>query len=94
MARFPNIVGAVDCTHIALIVLQEELWVYHKWHHIYSQNVQVTCNHQGIFTDFAAKILGSIWPQLPVGCLGWRAKVGSWVSILNRWGAPGRGPMS
>ncbi|XP_054859642.1 putative tRNA (cytidine(32)/guanosine(34)-2'-O)-methyltransferase isoform X1 [Eublepharis macularius] len=57
---FPNVIGAVDCTHVAICAPREEPQVYRNRHRFYSINVQAACDHQGIFTDLVAKFPGSV----------------------------------
>ncbi|XP_060098254.1 putative nuclease HARBI1 [Heteronotia binoei] len=60
VAGFPNVMVAVDCTHVAMVAPRKDPMVYQNRHHFYSLNVQASCDHWGVFTDLVAKFPGSM----------------------------------
>lgn len=56
---FPNVIGAVDCTHVAIRAprVNENAYVNRK--HVHSINVQVICNADMTLTNMVAKWPGS-----------------------------------
>ncbi|KAL8203361.1 UNVERIFIED_CONTAM: hypothetical protein K2H54_049946 [Gekko kuhli] len=68
IANFPNIMRAMDCTHIAPNVPWEEPRVYRNHHQcgvVVNLSVQASCDHQGIFMDLFTKFPGSVHdPQI------------------------------
>ncbi|XP_060109813.1 putative nuclease HARBI1 [Heteronotia binoei] len=97
VAGFPNVMGAMDCMHFALVAPREDPMVYQNRHHFYSLNVQASSDHQGLFTDLVAKFPGSvhdaqIFMSLGLNCLlaAWPDGQGWLLGKATRWwrGAP------
>jgi len=67
VAKFPNIIGAIDGTHIAIKRPKENEvgFVNRKQYH--SMNVQVICNNKHLFMDAVAK-----WPGATHDSFIWR----------------------
>jgi nuclease HARBI1 len=55
----PNIVGAIDCTHVAIIQPTENAVQYMNRKGYYSVNVQAVCSANGLFIDVVARWPGS-----------------------------------
>ena len=45
-AGFPNVIGAIDCTHIAIKAPSQNEFVYVNRKHFHSINVQIICDAQ------------------------------------------------
>ena len=45
-AGFPNVIGAIDCTHSAMKAPSHDEFVYQQETFFYSINVQIVCNAQ------------------------------------------------
>ncbi|XP_020298875.1 putative nuclease HARBI1, partial [Pseudomyrmex gracilis] len=60
IARFPRVIGAIDCTHVKLLSPGgEEAEVYRNRKGIFSINVQAVCNSALKFVDIVARWPGS-----------------------------------
>ncbi|KAJ8339582.1 hypothetical protein SKAU_G00363680 [Synaphobranchus kaupii] len=57
---FPNVVGAIDCTHVPLVPPSETENVFRNRKHTHSVNVQAICYAHGIITNVVAKFPGSV----------------------------------
>lgn len=59
MSRFPNVIGAIDCTHVAIKAPynNEPIYVNRKQYH--SLNIQVVCDSETMIRNFSAKYPGS-----------------------------------
>lgn len=59
LSNFPNVIGAIDCTHIAIKAPQinEDVYVNRKQYH--SLNIQVIANSDQVITSYSAKYPGS-----------------------------------
>ncbi|KAK0136438.1 putative nuclease HARBI1 [Merluccius polli] len=57
IAGFPNVIGAIDCTHIAIKAPSEGEYAYVNRKHFHSLNVQVICDAQMRLTNIVAR-----WP--------------------------------
>ncbi len=55
MSRFPNVIGAIDFTHIAIRTPHENEFIYVNRKHVYSINVQVICEPNMILTNVVAR---------------------------------------
>jgi len=53
MSRFPNVIGAIDCTHIAIRAPSDHEFAYVNRKHFHSINVQVICDAQMCLTNVA-----------------------------------------
>ncbi|KAL6486323.1 hypothetical protein MHYP_G00057150 [Metynnis hypsauchen] len=60
IAGFPNVIGAIDCTHIALKAPSEEEFAYVNRKHFHSINVQIICDAKMCLTNVVARWPGSI----------------------------------
>lgn len=60
VAGFPNVVGAIDCTHVPLVPPSETENVFRNRKHTHSVNVQAICDAHGIITNVVAKFPGSV----------------------------------
>ncbi|XP_059915803.1 putative nuclease HARBI1 [Gadus macrocephalus] len=58
-AGFPNVIGAVDCTHIAIKAPSQDEFVYVNRKHFHSINVQVICDAQMQLLNIVARWPGS-----------------------------------
>ncbi|XP_041423619.1 putative nuclease HARBI1 [Xenopus laevis] len=59
MAHMPNVIGAIDCTHIALIPPSDKERLYYNRKGFHSVNVQVVCDAHTKILDVVAKYPGS-----------------------------------
>ncbi|XP_061595551.1 putative nuclease HARBI1 [Cololabis saira] len=59
MAGFPNVIGAIDCTHIAIRAPTENEFVYVNRKNVHTINVQVTCETNMVLTNIVARWPGS-----------------------------------
>lgn len=59
LANFPHIIGAIDCTHIAIKAPHEDEAVYINRKNYHSLNVQMVCNSQYEITHCLARYPGS-----------------------------------
>lgn len=57
IAGFSNVIGAIDCTHIAIKAPSEEEFAYVNRKHFHSINVQIICDAQMRLTNIVAR-----WP--------------------------------
>ncbi|XP_051780888.1 putative nuclease HARBI1, partial [Erpetoichthys calabaricus] len=60
MSGFPNVIGAVDCTHIAIKAPSQNEFVYVNRKHFHSINVQIISDAKMCLTNVVAKWPGSI----------------------------------
>jgi len=58
-AGFPNVIGAIDCTNIAIKAPSHDEFVYVKRKHFHSINVQIICDAQMQLTNIVARCPGS-----------------------------------
>lgn len=59
MSGFPNVIGAIDCTHIAMRALTENEFAYVNRKNLHSINVQVVCDSNMVLTNLVARWPGS-----------------------------------
>ncbi|XP_060921089.1 putative nuclease HARBI1 [Labrus mixtus] len=59
MSRFQNVIGAIDCTHIAIRAPSDNEFAYVNRKHFHSINVQIICDAQMYITNVVAQWLGS-----------------------------------
>ncbi|XP_045076311.1 putative nuclease HARBI1 [Coregonus clupeaformis] len=59
IAGFPNVIGAIDCTHIAIKAPSEDEFAYVNRKHFHSINVQIICDAQMRLTNIVARWAGS-----------------------------------
>jgi hypothetical protein len=59
MSGFPNVIGAIDCTHIAIRAPHENEFIFVNRKHVHSINVQVICEANMILTNVVARWPGS-----------------------------------
>ncbi|KAM4691050.1 putative nuclease HARBI1 [Rhinophrynus dorsalis] len=59
IAGFPNVIGLVDCTHIALSPPSENEYIYRNEKHFHSLNMQVVTSYNMKIIDVVAKFPGS-----------------------------------
>ena len=57
MSDFPNVIGAIDCTYIAIRAPSEHEFSYVNRKHVHTINVQVICDAHMNFTNIVAR-----WP--------------------------------
>ncbi|XP_060766174.1 putative nuclease HARBI1 [Neoarius graeffei] len=57
IASFPNVIGVIDCTHIAIKAPSEGEYAYVNRKHFHSINVQIICDAQMRLTNIVAR-----WP--------------------------------
>ncbi|XP_069165794.1 putative nuclease HARBI1 [Procambarus clarkii] len=59
ISRFPNVIGAIDCTHVPIKApkVEENIYVNRKQYH--SLNIQVVSNPDNVIMDFCARYPGS-----------------------------------
>lgn len=57
MSDFPNVIGAIDCTHIAIRAPSEHEFAYVNRKHVHTINVQVICDAHMNLTNIVAR-----WP--------------------------------
>ncbi|KAL2086050.1 hypothetical protein ACEWY4_017109 [Coilia grayii] len=67
IAGFPNVIGAIDCTHVAIKVPSEGEYAYVNRKHFHSINVQIICDAQMRLTNIVAR-----WPGAS-GLTAWLA---------------------
>ncbi|KAK0131545.1 putative nuclease HARBI1 [Merluccius polli] len=54
-AGFPNVIRAIDCTHIAIKAPSQDEFVYVNRKHFHSINVQIICDAQMQLTNIVAR---------------------------------------
>ncbi|KAL2099484.1 hypothetical protein ACEWY4_003878 [Coilia grayii] len=59
VAGFPNVLGAIDCTHVSIRAPSIEENVYRDRQRRHSINVQVVCDHNTRILSVCARFLGS-----------------------------------
>ncbi|XP_063064940.1 putative nuclease HARBI1 [Engraulis encrasicolus] len=59
VAGFPNVLGAIDCTHVSIRAPAANEHVYRDRRRRHSMNVQVVCDHTMLITSVCAKFPGS-----------------------------------
>uniref|UniRef100_A0A803K734 Putative nuclease HARBI1 n=2 Tax=Xenopus tropicalis TaxID=8364 RepID=A0A803K734_XENTR len=59
IAGFPNVIGAIDCTHVALSPPSENEYIYRNEKHFHSLNMQVVVSNNMKIIDVVAKFPGS-----------------------------------
>lgn len=59
IARFPHVLGCIDCTHVAICPPAENEYIFRNRKSYHSLNIQVVCNAQHIITDIVAQYPGS-----------------------------------
>lgn len=59
MSGFPNVIGAIDCTHIAIRAPCHDEFVYVNRKHVHSINVQIICDSKMHITNLVARWPGS-----------------------------------
>ncbi|KAK0139210.1 putative nuclease HARBI1 [Merluccius polli] len=59
IAGFPNVIGAIDCTHIAIKAPSEGEYAHVNRKHFHSLNVQIICDAQMRLTNIVARWPGS-----------------------------------
>lgn len=60
LAGFPNVIGAVDGTHVAILAPKGRAGMYRDRHHQYSMNMQACCDAQGAFINVSVMFPGSV----------------------------------
>lgn len=84
IAGFPNVIGAIDCTHVAIKAPSENEFVFVNQKHFHSVNVQIICDAHMFLTNVVARWPGSthdsyilvnssVGNRLQAGCVqdGW-----------------------
>lgn len=59
MNQFPNVIGAIDGSHIPIMAPSEHENVFVNRKNFHSINIQAICDHQGKFVNMVTKWLGS-----------------------------------
>ena len=59
LQRFPNVVGAIDCTHIPIKAPNENEDVYVNRQQYHSLNIQVVVNADQLILNYCARFPGS-----------------------------------
>ena len=59
VARFPGVMGCIDCTHIRILAPSNEEFAYVNRKGYHSLNVQMVCDCDGKFTNICARWPGS-----------------------------------
>lgn len=59
LSGFPNVIGAIDCTHIAIKAPSENEYVYVNRKHVHTINTQIICDAQMALTNVVARWPGS-----------------------------------
>jgi len=59
IAGFPNVIGAIDCTHITIKAPSQDEFVYVNRKQFHSINVQIICDAQMHLTNIVARWPGS-----------------------------------
>ncbi|XP_049898042.1 putative nuclease HARBI1 [Epinephelus moara] len=59
MSGFPNVIGAIDCTHIAIRAPSENEFVYVNRKNVHTINVQIICDPSMVLTNLVARWPGS-----------------------------------
>ncbi len=59
MYGFPNVIGAIDCTHFAIRAPCDDEFVYINRKHVHSVNVQIICDSNMHITNLVARWPGS-----------------------------------
>lgn len=59
MSGFPNVIGAIDCTHIAIRAPSESEFVYVNRKNVHTINVQIICDPSMVLTNLVARWPGS-----------------------------------
>ena len=58
-AGFPNVIGAIDCTHIAIKAPSHDEFIYVNRKHFHLINVQIICDAQMQLTNIVPRWPGS-----------------------------------
>ncbi len=58
-ARFPRVIGAMDCTHVRIVSPGAQAELFRNRKHYFSVNVQAICNSNMKFTNIVARWQGS-----------------------------------
>ncbi|XP_034550678.1 putative nuclease HARBI1 [Notolabrus celidotus] len=77
MSGFPNVFGAIDCTHIAIRAPYENEYVYINRKHVHSVNVQVICDPNMVFENIVARWPGSTHDSFILSSVGRRLQAGT-----------------
>ncbi|XP_029452894.1 putative nuclease HARBI1 [Rhinatrema bivittatum] len=59
IARFPSVLGAIDCTHVPLRAPGGDEAIYRNRKGFHSLNMQVVCNAKGLITNVVPRFPGS-----------------------------------
>uniref|UniRef100_A0A9J8BH65 Putative nuclease HARBI1 n=1 Tax=Cyprinus carpio carpio TaxID=630221 RepID=A0A9J8BH65_CYPCA len=59
MSGFPNVIGAIDCTHIAIRAPYVDEFIYVNRKHVHSINVQIICDANLTLRNVVARWPGS-----------------------------------
>ena len=59
MSGFPNVIGAIDCTHVAIRAPSENEFIYVNRKNVHTINVQIICTSSMVFTNLVARWPGS-----------------------------------
>ncbi|KAJ1096445.1 hypothetical protein NDU88_001587 [Pleurodeles waltl] len=57
---FPQVLGAIDCTHVRIVPPAATKLLYRNRTHTHSINVQAIVDHRGLITNILAKYPGSV----------------------------------
>ena len=57
MSGFPNVIGAIDCTHVAIRAPSENEFAFINRKHFHYLNVQLICDADMLLTSVVAR-----WP--------------------------------
>ncbi|XP_045584851.1 putative nuclease HARBI1 [Procambarus clarkii] len=61
---FPNVIGAIDCTHVPIRAPKEREYMFVNQHNYHSLNIQVVSNSEHLILDFCARYPGSAHDSL------------------------------
>jgi len=79
-AGFPNVIGAIECSHIAIKAPSYDEFVNRK--HFHSINVQIICDAQMHLTNIVARWPGSMHDSYILSIVGNKLQAGT---VCDGW---------